>query len=620
MDTFCISLLLPAILVTLVFLTWRFLFLRSACPIGVTLALAVGFTVSDVTARGFIDWWPWDLSRRLPWLILLVLAVVIWETGASRMLSERRRGLVCWAVRAIVCGLVGFFLARYLSRVVDASPSWWLLVAVGFGVLLLAEWHLLEGPMRGAVSRLLALAGVAVLGGGVVALSGWPGLGQACVALGACLGTMAGWSWKFGDAALPGPATGVFTLVYSSLLVLACGFGTLPPVMAGLLLSAPLGVWVVGSSGSTMLIGGAVAISGALLGGALLGSLDLGWREQRDFEGSRDLCYVALQAESRIAILRADSRSGNLLLQGRVTTPGRPITLIADPTRQILFVGCREPHFLSSYRLDSQGNLTHLSTVPSSAGPSFLCVDQAGRFLLCACYDSGVLTVHGIDPEGGLTREPLQRLRTGEHPHAIQLDREDRFAFAPHTTAEGIFQFRFNTSTGMLEPGQVSILRTPAEACPRHLVFHPTKDLAYVNNEGDSTVTAYTLDRKLGSLRALQTASALPQGYRGYNAVAEIRLHPSGRFLYVSNRGHESLALFRIAPEDGRLTSAGFFRTDSLPWSFDLDRQGQFLHCAGMHWGRLTTYRIHPEDGSLTLVGIREVGKEPRCVLTLRLP
>ncbi len=330
--------------------------------------------------------------------------------------------------------------------------------------------------------------------------------------------------------------------------------------------------------------------------------------------------YVSVAAEKRIAVYRAEARTGALAHLRDVPTEGEPGALVVDPDRRFLFASLRAEGKLSSFRIDPKsGGLTPVNTVPAGPDPAHLSTDRQGRFLLCAYYVDAKVTVHAIGPAGELSREPRQTLPTVEKAHAILLDRKQRFAFVPHTGPNVIYQFTYDAKRGELRPAAVPRLKTPPNTGPRHLVFHPSGEIAYVDNEQGGSVTAYRLDRKAGTLRPFQTLSTLPPGFSGSNACAEIRIHPNGRFLYVANRGHDSLAGFRIAPEEGRLTALAQTPTERTPRSFDLDPSGRYLYAAGESSGNLAGYRVDPETGALERFATWKVGKQPWWVLSVSL-
>jgi 6-phosphogluconolactonase len=262
--------------------------------------------------------------------------------------------------------------------------------------------------------------------------------------------------------------------------------------------------------------------------------------------------------------------------------------------------------------------LTHLNTVAAGPDPAHLATDATGRFLFAAYYVDGKVTVHAIGADGRLSDKPVQSITTADKAHAIVPDPSNRFVFVPHTGANAIFQFTFDATTGRLSANTAPRLDTPKNTGPRHLVFHPSQPIAYVANEQGSSVTAYALDTKAGTLKPLQTLSTLPKEWQGVNACAEIKVHPAGRFLYVSNRGHDSIAGFAL-DDEGKLTAIGQTPTEKTPRSFDLDPSGKFLFAAGEASGKLATYQIDGKSGALKLVNTMDVGKQPWWLLAVEM-
>jgi len=181
-----------------------------------------------------------------------------------------------------------------------------------------------------------------------------------------------------------------------------------------------------------------------------------------------------------------------------------------------------------------------------------------------------------------------------------------------------IFQFRFDAQTGRLSPNTPQRVEPTERLGPRHYCFHPTLDIAYFSNEQGCSVTAYRLDRATGALSAVQTISTLPQGYTARNTCSQIHLTPSGQFLYVGNRGHNSIAGFAVDPA-GRLAPIGQASTEPVPSAFCLEPVGHFVFAAGSASGLLACYRINGETGALTPLASHAAGQRPQAVLATRL-
>ena len=326
--------------------------------------------------------------------------------------------------------------------------------------------------------------------------------------------------------------------------------------------------------------------------------------------------YVSLAKDKKIAVYNVDPSTGALAHVADAPCGGEPAALVANPTRTSLFASLRPEGKLVAFRIDPRtGTLAHLNTIDAGIDPAHLSTDKQGRFLLAAYYVAAKVTVHAIEADGSLRPQPVESVPTAEKAHAILLDPANRFAFVPHTGPNAIFQFAFDAKTGGLKPGSPARLATPPNTGPRHIVFHPRLDMAYVSNEQGGSVTAWRYDKSAGSLAAVQTISTLPASYGQRNACAEIKLHPTGTFLYVANRGHDSIARFRVDGRSGELTALGQTSTEKTPRSFDLDPAGKFLYVCGEATDRIATYRVNPDAGDLAPVVSGPVGKMPWWIL-----
>jgi 6-phosphogluconolactonase (cycloisomerase 2 family) len=330
--------------------------------------------------------------------------------------------------------------------------------------------------------------------------------------------------------------------------------------------------------------------------------------------------YVSLAKDKKIAVYKVDAATGALAHVADTACEGEPGALVANPARTMLFASLRLEGKLVAFRIDSLGTLKHVNAVETGPDPAHISTDKEGRFLLAAYYVAGKVTVHAIESDGSLRARPVQSLPTADKAHAILLDPANRFAFVPHTGPNAIFQFAFNAATGELTPGNPPKLATPENTGPRHIVFHPRLDIAYIDNEQGSSVTAYRFDKTDGSLTALQTISTLPSDFQQRNACAEIKIHPTGSFLYVSNRGHDSVARFQVDERSGELSALGQTPTEKTPRSFDLDPAGKFLYVCGEATDRLVAYRIDRESGDLTQTATFSVGKTPWWVAVVDVP
>jgi 6-phosphogluconolactonase len=243
--------------------------------------------------------------------------------------------------------------------------------------------------------------------------------------------------------------------------------------------------------------------------------------------------------------------------------------------------------------------------------------------------------VHALGADGSVGAAPVDRHETANGAHAIATDPSNRFAFVPHIAylndnvleppknnpgPNFIAQFRFDEKTGRLTPNSPARLEQGNLIGPRHYTFHPTLGgLVYFSNEQGCSVSLYRVDSTNGTLSAVQTIPTLPDGYSARNTCSQIHLTPSGRFLYVGNRGHNSIVGFAVDPVTGRLTTVGHVPTEAVPSAFGLDPSGNFLFAAGTASNRLAAYRINGETGALTPLTTYAVGQRPAAVLATRL-
>jgi 6-phosphogluconolactonase len=345
--------------------------------------------------------------------------------------------------------------------------------------------------------------------------------------------------------------------------------------------------------------------------------------------------YVSLQDDDKILVFTMDSESGKLMPKAEVAVTGGPSSLAISPDRNALYIGHRTSSEISSHRIDRlTGGLTQNGKVSLEASPTYLSTDRKGEFLLSAHYQGAHVAVHPIGDDGSVGNPPIEWLATDNGAHAIQADPSNKFAFVPHIArlndnvmqpagdAYGpnvIFQFRFDETTGRLTPNSPLRLQMEEFLGPRHYCFHPTQNIVYFSNEQGCSVTGYRLDPSTGTLSAFQTITTLPHGYSGRNTCSQIQIAASGKFLYVPNRGHNSIAGFTVDAATGRLTPIGQAPTEAVPSAFSLDPTGKFLFAAGSESGRLAAYRINGDTGELTPLETYPVGKRPMWVLITSL-
>ena len=282
---------------------------------------------------------------------------------------------------------------------------------------------------------------------------------------------------------------------------------------------------------------------------------------------------------------------------------------------------------LSAFGIDpASGRLTLLSQMPCQGNnPVDAALDSAARHLVVANYGSGSVAVLPLEPDGRLLPvhqlyqlpgkpgpDPVQQ--ASSHPHAAIFDPTGGYVIVPDKGFDCTFVFRFDAGTGRIEPTAQGPVASRRGAAPRHCTFHPSLPVLYVNNELDSTVTVYDWEAATGALAEAQVISTLPPEHAGKNTTAEIAVAPDGRFLYVSNRGRDDIALFSIA-NDGRLDFLGNTPTGGKrPRFFTLDPTGDFLFAANQDSDDITAFRVNKATGQVTPTGRRVSVGSPSAI------
>lgn len=282
---------------------------------------------------------------------------------------------------------------------------------------------------------------------------------------------------------------------------------------------------------------------------------------------------------------------------------------------------------VSAFSIDPKsGDLRFLNQQPSlGSAPCYVSVIESGKFVLVANYGGGNVSVLPVQRDGklGVATDLAQHHGTGANPerqeaphaHSIVLDRANQYAFAADLGIDKIMSYRFDARAGKLKPNTPPYFQAEAGAGPRHLIFHPDGKHAYVINELDSTLTAFSYDGTQGILKKVQTVSTLPLGFAGANTCADVHLSPSGRFLYGSNRGHDSLVAFEIEKSTGKLSYIEHVPTQGkTPRNFNIDPTGTFLLAANQNSDTIVTFRIDAATGKLKPTGQTTEVPAPVCL------
>jgi 6-phosphogluconolactonase len=331
---------------------------------------------------------------------------------------------------------------------------------------------------------------------------------------------------------------------------------------------------------------------------------------------------------------RFDSANGSLKAVGLAVETDNPSFLAVDPTAHFLFAihEGAGPSAVSSFAIDvKSGTLAEISRVRSQgSGPAHLALDHTGRWLAVANYGSGSLVVLPVGTDGKLGNAvafdqhrgsgPNQDRQAEPHAHCVAFSPDNRFLTATDLGADRVYVYRFDAARG-----SIALAGSPAKSAPgagpRHVVFHPSGRAVYTVNELAATVTAWRFDPAAGALREMQTISTLPVGYADRSA-AEIAVNSAGTALYVSNRGHDSIARFAIDP--ARLTLSPPELTPTLgrkPRHFTLDPTGAWLLAENQDSGAIAVFSVRPVTGQLTRANLEPVAAPaPTCLVFVALP
>jgi 6-phosphogluconolactonase len=327
-----------------------------------------------------------------------------------------------------------------------------------------------------------------------------------------------------------------------------------------------------------------------------------------------------------IAVFAVDAVSGSLTPRASYPAFGSaPSFLAIDAARAHLYaIDESTPGRVGAYRIDpATGGLAFLDAVSSGgSGPAHLSLDVAGKYVLVANYGDGSVSVLPVEVENdGRLGAPVQTLMAGAQAHMIIADPSNRFVFVPCKGADYVAQFVFDPDAGRLRPNPTPHVATAAGAGPRHLAFHPNGRFVYVINELDNTITAYSFDPRAGTLAAIETQPTLPSGFTGKDTAAEVWVHPSGGWLFGSNRGDDSIVLFAIDPATGKMTLRGHTKTEgATPRDFTLDPTGAFLYVANQRSNAIVPFRFDAQSGELTAVAASVPVASASFIGLVRLP
>ena len=332
----------------------------------------------------------------------------------------------------------------------------------------------------------------------------------------------------------------------------------------------------------------------------------------------------------RVAMDVATGELGKPVLAAEVISPS---FLAVGPERDRLFCVCEISDFkgknaggVASFKLDAATGMLMAVNQQSSvgAGPCHIVCDKGGKNVLVANYGGGSVTVLPVSPEGMLGEASCFIQHKGSsidtnrqdapHAHSINLDKANKFAVVADLGLDKVLVYRFDAPKGEIVANDPPAVELPGGSGPRHFAFHPNGKFAYVNNEMTSSLTALSYDADKGILKKLNTLSTLPAPHKG-NSTAESVVHPNGKFVYTSNRGHNSIAAFAIDPESGEIKSIGHQGEGiKVPRNFNIDPSGRWMVVANQDGDSIVVFEIDPKTGKLSPTGHKAEVGSPVCV------
>ncbi|GAC1638062.1 MAG: lactonase family protein [Candidatus Acidiferrum sp.] len=340
--------------------------------------------------------------------------------------------------------------------------------------------------------------------------------------------------------------------------------------------------------------------------------------------------YTTKTQSKGIYEFRYDAKSGKLTPLGVAAETPDPSFVAIHPSGKFLYAVNEggKASFVTSFALDAKtGKLTQLNQVPAlGEDPCYIALDQTGKFILVANYTSGTLAVFPILPDGKIGEKtafnqdsgalgPNKERQEGPHAHWIETSADNRYVLAVDLGLDQVLIFQFDAKKGTFVPHLPPAAALKPGSGPRHAIFSPNGKFLFVVSELASTATSFSYDAKTGDLKRTNSVSTLPSGFSGRNDVAEVAIHPSGRFLYVSNRGADSIAIFAIDAKKGTLSSLGSMPTGGKePRHFTFDPSGNFLFAENQWSDTIVTFHVDANTGQLTPTGENVSVPSPVCL------
>jgi 6-phosphogluconolactonase len=329
--------------------------------------------------------------------------------------------------------------------------------------------------------------------------------------------------------------------------------------------------------------------------------------------------YTTKTNSKGIYAFRFDAATGQLSAIGVAAETRDPSWVAVHPGGKFLYAAneAGKASTVSAFAVEAKsGKLALLNQIPSlGEDPCYLSFDKTGKYLLVANYSSGTIAVFPILADGRLREHtalvkdqgapgPNKERQEAPHAHWIETSPDNRFTLVADLGLDEVLVYKFDATSGTLTPNEPAFARLKAGSGPRHAVVYPNGKFVFAVSELSSTATAFAYDAKKGTLKEIGTASTLPPGFSGRNDVAEAAVHPNGKFLYVSNRGNDSIAILSIDPGNRTLTSAGGIPTGGKePRHFAIDPSGKYLLAENQLSNNIVVFKIDSATGGLSATG-----------------
>lgn len=327
-------------------------------------------------------------------------------------------------------------------------------------------------------------------------------------------------------------------------------------------------------------------------------------------------CVYVSHADSReLSVWRLDRDTGAMHLIQQVPVDGAAMPMALSPDRRFLFVSVRtEPFRVASFAVDAAtGLLAPIGVDPLPDNMAYIATDRSGTLLLTASYAGSKLGVSHIGADGRVANAH-QVIETKPKAHCILPAGDNGMVLAASLGGDELMQFELDASSGTLVPSHEGVVAMPEGSGPRHFALHPDARFVFVFCELDASVHVLARNPHTNALAPVHSASALPADFTGKASGAEIRVRPDGRFLYVSERGSDTLSAFSIDPQSGHLARIATYPTEKHPRGMNIDPSGRWLIAAGLHSDHFSVYAIDPVDGTLQHAGRHACGKSPNWI------